>query len=185
MYSYYGGGKLTLDNSIYLINKYCLRLPSDSLTQLTAKVEMLVESCAPTQAQRYKCRLYLPINSGVHEPVESGWERSWRVAQKSAAYCACLLFCARNEMSEMLEAITKVRSTGVGVPWAPSSAADMSSSLPNVDRTKRILYSIEHASWIEHVRFLCRKANKTLHQSSLFNYLTFLFNILTQKILFV
>ena len=73
---------LSLENSIRILNKYCIRLPSDALTQLTPRCLTL------SQGNSYKCLIYLPINSGIHDPIESGWETS-------------------KELNEWLEPITK------------------------------------------------------------------------------
>jgi hypothetical protein len=55
----------------------------------------------------FKCLIYLPINSGVHDSLESEWEPSAELAKKAAAYKACLLLAKRRELNDSLEPITK------------------------------------------------------------------------------
>ena len=95
--------QLTIQNCIYFLNKYCLRLPSDSLTQLTPSFE----SVRNEQDQKFKCILRLPINSGVREEVESAWMPSLNSAKLDAAYKTCLVLFVNNECNAMLEPITK------------------------------------------------------------------------------
>lgn len=92
---------LNLNNSIQIINKYCIRLPSDALTQLTAKCLF------QTKNNLVKCVLYLPINSGYRDPIESDWHSTSELAQANAAYNACLILYDKNELNEYLEPITK------------------------------------------------------------------------------
>ena len=92
---------LSLEASIRIINKYCIRLPSDALTQLTPRCLTL------SRGDAYKCLIYLPINSGIHEPIESGWEASVEIAKTSAAYNTCLHLFRSKELNEWLEPITK------------------------------------------------------------------------------
>ncbi|RNA31321.1 endoribonuclease Dicer [Brachionus plicatilis] len=96
---------LSMENSIYYINKYCLRLPSDSLTQLTPKIEM--ESRQNQHQREYKCTLFLPINSGCRQPIQSEWKNEPNMAKLNAAYRACLILCKLSEVTEYLEPVTK------------------------------------------------------------------------------
>lgn len=96
---------LSLENSVYFINKYCLRLPSDALTQLTPKAE--IKTRESSGLIEFKCVLHLPINSGLRETIESEWETSSDLAKASASYNACLILYTRNEMTETLEPVTK------------------------------------------------------------------------------
>jgi dsRNA-specific ribonuclease len=92
---------LTLDNSIYLLNRYCLRLPSDALTSLTPRFQIYKDG------SRYKCLIYLPINSGMRDPIESEWHDSLAEAKLNAAYKTCLILFTKNELNDQMEPITK------------------------------------------------------------------------------
>jgi hypothetical protein len=98
---------LNINNSIYFLNKYCVRLPSDSLTQLTPRFQCLQRSNVSNQTE-YKCILYLPINSGVHDSIESDWFLGSRNAAKlDASYKTCFILFLHNEVNSMLDPITK------------------------------------------------------------------------------
>jgi len=97
---------ITTENSIYLINRYCLRLPSDSLTQLTPRFEIYTKLNISNQME-FKCDLFLPINSSIHEPIQGEWENDVFKAKCGAAYKACIVLFLKNELNEFLEPITK------------------------------------------------------------------------------
>ena len=96
---------LTLENSIYYINKYCMRLPSDSLTQLTPKIE--IQSRNVKDKCEYKCTLFLPINSGCQHAIVGEWCADANMAKLNAAYRACLILFKLNEVTEYAEPVTK------------------------------------------------------------------------------
>lgn len=98
---------ISTENSIYLINRYCLRLPSDALTQLTPRFEIYTKLNNSTQQIEYKCDIFLPINSSIHEPIQSEWETDLFKAKSGAAYKACFVLFLKNELNEFLEPITK------------------------------------------------------------------------------
>ena len=103
------GSKLkyvSVENAIYLINRYCVRLPSDALTQLSPRFEC-VSRLSKAGGVEYKCSLYLPVNSSIHEPIQSDWETDMNRAKSYAAYRACFVLFKKNELNEMLEPITK------------------------------------------------------------------------------
>jgi endoribonuclease Dicer len=104
---------LSLENAIEIINRYCIRLPSDALTQLTPHYE-LIQLMDNTNGRCYfNCKLYLPINSGVRDCINSNDSNnssqcySASQAKAVAAFKACLLLYQRNELNDMLEPITK------------------------------------------------------------------------------
>ena len=90
-------------NSIELLNRYCIRLTSDALTQLTANYKLF-----KNKNGEYKCKLILPINSCLRGiQFESDWHRSISKSFKSIAYSICCKLVDLNELSESLEPITK------------------------------------------------------------------------------
>lgn len=93
--------RLGLDNAVQVVNKYCIRLPSDALTQLTAR------SLIKQEGAKFKCTIYLPINSGCRDPIESDWETSVDLAQAAACYKVCLVLFCKSELNDLLEPITK------------------------------------------------------------------------------
>lgn len=97
---------LSLENSIYLVNRYCIRLPSDALTQLSPRFQLKTRP-ASNQQYEYKCFIHLPINSSIREAIQSDWEPSIELAKAKSAYKACLILYLRNELNELLEPISK------------------------------------------------------------------------------
>jgi len=79
---------LSLDTAIRFINRYCIRLPSDALTQLTPR--------QLTIARRQD-----------NGSIESEWRPSASLAQRSAAFRGCLLLSRQKELNDMLEPVTK------------------------------------------------------------------------------
>jgi dsRNA-specific ribonuclease len=98
--------RVDLAACVEIINRYCVRLPSDALTQLAP---YCVQKSAKINADQelHKCIFYLPINSGIRESIESNWELDASVAKQSVAYKACLILFTRNELNESFEPITK------------------------------------------------------------------------------
>ena len=97
---------LSLENSIYLVNRYCIRLPSDALTQLSPRFQIKTR-LASNQKYEYKCFIHLPINSSIREAIQSEWEPSIELAKAKSAYKSCLILYLRNELNELLEPISK------------------------------------------------------------------------------
>ena len=96
---------LNLDTAIRFINKYCIRLPSDALTQLTPKNFVITRN--ENGQTQYKCLIYLPINSGIHESIEGSWQPTAISAKRTASYKACIFLLDRKELNDLLEPITK------------------------------------------------------------------------------
>jgi endoribonuclease Dicer len=88
-------GFITKENCVYLLNRYCVRLPSDAMTNLTPRFQVEKKS-EPTNSVHFKCRLYLPINSGVREPIESEWFDSVNDAKLDACYKTCIVLYGKN-----------------------------------------------------------------------------------------
>ncbi len=97
---------LSLDTAIRFINRYCIRLPSDALTQLTPR-QLTIARRQDNGPDEFKCLIYLPINSGVRHSIESEWRPSASLAQRSAAFRGCLLLSRQKELNDMLEPVTK------------------------------------------------------------------------------
>ncbi len=99
---------LALENSVRVINKYCIRLPSDALTQLTPRLITISRTNSSYQNKlEYKCYFYLPINSGIRESIQSEWHLTAHMAQTQAAFNACIVLFKNKELNSNLEPITK------------------------------------------------------------------------------
>lgn len=96
---------LSLESAIRFINKYCIRLPSDALTQLTPRNIIITRNGNGTTL--FKCLIYLPINSGIHESIEGSWQPSEISAKRVASYKACIFLLNKKELTDMLEPVTK------------------------------------------------------------------------------
>ena len=92
-------------NAIEVINKYCIRLPSDSLTHLTP-TRVLV-SRVKESVTEFKFLFYLPINSGIREAIEGDWCEDKNKARINAAFKTCLVLLKHNELTDMLDPISK------------------------------------------------------------------------------
>lgn len=67
--------QLTMENAISILNRYCLKLPSDTFTKLAPHYYIDPVTIPPDGVQlngsaRYQCRLYLPINSTFRDEVK-------------------------------------------------------------------------------------------------------------------
>ncbi|KAI1287571.1 Endoribonuclease Dicer [Halotydeus destructor] len=89
-----GAARVTLNSAISIINRYCLKLPSDSFTRLTPKHKIVKRNGG------YVCELRLPINSKVREPIEGLTMSNQRLAKKAAALKACELLHIAGELDD-------------------------------------------------------------------------------------
>lgn len=67
--------QLTMENAISILNRYCLKLPSDTFTKLAPHyyidaVTIPADGVQLAGAARYQCRLSLPINSTFRDEVK-------------------------------------------------------------------------------------------------------------------
>lgn len=70
--------QLTMENAISILNRYCLKLPSDTFTKLAPHyyidaVSIPSDGVQLAGAARYQCRLSLPINSTFRDEVKGKW----------------------------------------------------------------------------------------------------------------
>jgi hypothetical protein len=79
-------------------------LPSDALTQLTPRYTIEKD---PSNQNRYKCHLRLPINSGMRMTFSSEWESSVEAAKANVALNTLVDLYYHHELNEWLEPITK------------------------------------------------------------------------------
>ena len=93
---------INLVNSIELLNRYCIRLPSDALTQLTPHYRISYINGA------FNCKLTLPINSCLRgHQFQSNGHPTVLEAYKMIAYLICCKLVEINELNTNLEPITK------------------------------------------------------------------------------
>ena len=87
------GVSLSLENAISILNRYCLKLPSDTFTKLAPhyyldEVRINSESDNNSFNQRFQCRLYLPINSTFRDEICGAPMTNPMMAKRSAAFKA-------------------------------------------------------------------------------------------------
>jgi hypothetical protein len=98
--------EITKENSLAILNRYCLRLPSDALTQLVPIFEVKQRTSNDPQNQ-YKCFLRMPINSALSQTIESGFCKTPYEAIKHSAYKANVELHKMKELNDNLDPITK------------------------------------------------------------------------------
>ena len=83
VYKTNSGAVVSLNSAISIVNRYCIKLPSDSFTKLVPRVkDKQVES-------GYICELRLPINCPLRYVIKSDVMNKKMLAKKSAAFHAC------------------------------------------------------------------------------------------------
>lgn len=79
--------QLTLANAISILNRYCNKLPSDTFTKLVPNYK--IETVNETELKlKYRCRLYLPINSTYRDEIVGQLEENQSLAKQAAAFKA-------------------------------------------------------------------------------------------------
>ena len=91
-----GNAKITFNNSISLVNKFCGLLPQDKFANLN-----FVTNFSPDPIG-YKATICLPRNSLIKEPVTGFAYPNKRNAKKSAALKVCEILYERNELNKNL-----------------------------------------------------------------------------------
>ena len=106
-----GAPRVTMNSSISLINKYCMKLPSDSFTRLTPQFtfeEFHGDQLGIEGGQKkFICRLSLPINSPVRHEIVSLPMPTKMAAKKSAALLACKALHKAHELDDNLLPVGK------------------------------------------------------------------------------
>ncbi|XP_022241304.1 endoribonuclease Dicer-like isoform X2 [Limulus polyphemus] len=91
-----GAPRITLSSAIMLVNRYCVKLPTDSFTRLAPEciIEEVVEDFTGTCMQLksrnlYRATITLPINSLLKEPIIGDIMLTKRLAKMAAALDVC------------------------------------------------------------------------------------------------
>lgn len=105
-YTYYPTGdtneaSLTLHSAIQVINRYCMKLPSDSFTKLVPRATISAEG------GKYRCELRLPINSPLRCAIKGDLAPSKKLAKKIAAFQACYKLHEMKELDDHLLPVGK------------------------------------------------------------------------------
>ncbi|XP_074599863.1 endoribonuclease Dcr-1 [Brevipalpus obovatus] len=135
------GAQVSLMNSLQLLNRYCLRLPSDTFTKLTPLYEL-----HESEDQNFYYEVRLPTNSPVREPIRGCPATSKIIAQKSAALEACKILHSRGELNDNLLPVGKESNKYIeelGIKTYPRNKQINSSGSVQQDRpgtTKRRQY---------------------------------------------
>lgn len=81
---------LTLDNAILFLNRYCNKLPSDTFTKLVPnyKIEVLNNPDESDSKPKYRCHLFLPINSTYRDEIIGEIMPNQSLAKQAAAFKA-------------------------------------------------------------------------------------------------
>ena len=103
-YSYktQSGAVVSLISAISIINRYCLKLPSDSFTKLVPRIIP-----GETPEGQFTCELRLPINCPVREVLKSDPMPKKSLAKKVVAFKACVALHALKELDDNLLPIGK------------------------------------------------------------------------------
>lgn len=106
-YTYYptgdsGDAVLNLNSAIQVINRYCMKLPSDSFTKLVPRAVIKNHGDGS-----YVCELRLPINSPLRTAIISDPAPSKKLAKKIAAYQACVELHKLKELDDNLLPVGK------------------------------------------------------------------------------
>lgn len=83
--------QLTMENAISILNRYCLKLPSDTFTKLAPHYyldSVSIPSDGLAGSNKFQCRLYLPINSTFREEIHGDPMPNRMLAKRSAAFKA-------------------------------------------------------------------------------------------------
>ena len=112
-----GSPRVNLNNAIAIINRYCLKLPSDSFTKLTPHYRIE----GPSEEGRYVCRLRLPINSQIRHEITSIPLPKKITAKKAAALKACEILHKKKELDDNFlpvgkEAMDFIKELGLEPP---------------------------------------------------------------------
>ncbi|XP_046920000.2 endoribonuclease Dcr-1 [Dermatophagoides farinae] len=85
--------QLTLENAISILNRYCNKLPSDTFTKLVPnyKIEIVHSQDESSEnsnevVPKYRCRLYLPINSTYRDEIMGEIQPTQSLAKQSVAF---------------------------------------------------------------------------------------------------
>nr|XP_027197063.1 endoribonuclease Dicer-like [Dermatophagoides pteronyssinus] len=86
--------QLTLENAISILNRYCNKLPSDTFTKLVPnyKIESVKEEEENQSEEnseiitKYRCRLFLPINSTYRDEIVGNVQPTQSLAKQSVAF---------------------------------------------------------------------------------------------------
>ena len=109
-------GRVNLNNAIAVINRYCLKLPSDSFTKLTPQFRIEDQTDG-----RYVCKLRLPINSQIRQEIISNPMPTKLIAKKAAALKACEILHKKKELDDNFlpvgkEAMDFIKELGLEPP---------------------------------------------------------------------
>uniref|UniRef100_A0AAF5CWV1 Endoribonuclease Dicer n=1 Tax=Strongyloides stercoralis TaxID=6248 RepID=A0AAF5CWV1_STRER len=92
------GAKVSLSNSISIINKYCQKLPCDNFTVLSPTPEIIVND-----DKTFECSLLLPANCLYRSVIRSTKPLpNTKLAQKAAAVEACKILHQIKELNDYL-----------------------------------------------------------------------------------
>lgn len=97
-----GAPRCTINNAIAIINKYCMKLPSDSFTKLVPR-----KVINKLDSGHYVCELTLPINCPIRTQITGRAMSSKKLAKKAAAYDAVIRLHGVKELDDNLNPIGK------------------------------------------------------------------------------
>ncbi|KAM3918817.1 endoribonuclease Dicer isoform 1-T5 [Leptodactylus fuscus] len=97
-----GSPRVTLNNAIGHINRYCARLPSDPFTHLAPKCKS-----REVHSGLYQSTLYLPINSPLRAPIVGPSMNCARLAERAVALICCKMLHQIGELDDHLMPVGK------------------------------------------------------------------------------
>ncbi|RWS16251.1 endoribonuclease Dicer-like protein [Dinothrombium tinctorium] len=134
-----GAPRVTLNSAIALVNRYCLKLPSDSFTKLAPHCTV-----EPTSESSYRCSIRLPINSPIREMIHGPEMPNKKLAKKAAALEVCKRLHKEGELDNNLlpvgkEGIKDAIELGLE-PYEDENEKGKEKGQPRAGTTKRRQY---------------------------------------------
>ncbi|KAG8181475.1 hypothetical protein JTE90_016563 [Oedothorax gibbosus] len=95
------GPRITMNDAIKLINRYCTSLPTDRSFRLIPEAE-IIEVDSDCNREQFVCKLKLPKNSSLKQTIIGDVMNNKRCAKKSAALKACIKLHESGELDDYL-----------------------------------------------------------------------------------
>ncbi|EEC02009.1 dicer-1, putative [Ixodes scapularis] len=95
-----GAARITMTSAIGLVNRYCVKLPSDIFTRLQPDYTILPVN--REDKEYYVCTVYLPMTSPLKEPIQGQPMETKRYAKMAAALETCKRLHQMGELDDNL-----------------------------------------------------------------------------------
>lgn len=95
-----GAARITMTSAIGLVNRYCVKLPSDIFTRL--QPDYTIVPVNREDKEYYVCTVYLPMTSPLKEPIQGQPMETKRYAKMAAALETCKRLHQMGELDDNL-----------------------------------------------------------------------------------